>query len=65
MFVGQLAAPCAEGLGGGAAQILLDVVEAWQAAGSPHQSGFGITVTRESQRVWLGTPDGPGWDLPV
>ncbi|GGP16827.1 ATP-grasp peptide maturase system methyltransferase [Nonomuraea glycinis] len=36
----------------------------WQEAGSPHQSGFGLTVTRESQRVWLGEPDGPRWELP-
>ncbi|MEU9128408.1 ATP-grasp peptide maturase system methyltransferase [Kitasatospora sp. NPDC048540] len=40
-------------------------VEAWQAAGKPHQDGFGITVSEERQRVWLGTADGPGWDLPI
>ncbi|MCX4747257.1 ATP-grasp peptide maturase system methyltransferase [Kitasatospora sp. NBC_01287] len=40
-------------------------IEAWQAAGSPHQEGFGITVTENGQRVWIGDEDGPGWDLPV
>ncbi|MFH9420063.1 ATP-grasp peptide maturase system methyltransferase [Streptomyces sp. NPDC017529] len=48
---------------------LWDLVEAaiasWQAAGAPHQSGFGITVTPDCQRVWLGDPEGPGWRLPV
>ncbi|MEV6981183.1 ATP-grasp peptide maturase system methyltransferase [Sphaerisporangium sp. NPDC051017] len=48
---------------------LWDAVEqsilTWQAAGSPHQSAFGLTVTREDQRVWLGAPDGPSWRLPV
>jgi methyltransferase of ATP-grasp peptide maturase system len=42
-----------------------EAVEVWQKAGSPHPSGFGLTVTPESQRVWLGTPDGPSWLLPV
>lgn len=37
----------------------------WQDAGSPHQSGFGLTVTPEKQRVWLGDPDGPWWELPA
>ncbi|MEU3563278.1 ATP-grasp peptide maturase system methyltransferase [Kitasatospora sp. NPDC006786] len=40
-------------------------VQCWQAAGEPHQDGFGITVSAAAQRVWLGTEDGPGWDLPV
>lgn len=40
-------------------------VETWQAAGEPHQDRFGITVSAAGQRVWLGTEDGPGWDLPV
>ncbi|MEV7011706.1 ATP-grasp peptide maturase system methyltransferase [Streptosporangium sp. NPDC051022] len=42
-----------------------DAVLAWQGAGSPHQSGFGLTVTRDRQYVWLGDPEGPSWDLPV
>ncbi|MEV4246068.1 hypothetical protein AB0J63_21960 [Streptosporangium canum] len=37
----------------------------WQAAGSPHQSAYGLTVTGERQYVWLGESDGPSWDLPV
>ncbi|PVC91662.1 ATP-grasp peptide maturase system methyltransferase [Streptomyces sp. CS014] len=48
---------------------LWDRVEAavrlWQAAGEPHQEGFDITVSAARQRVWIGTEDGPGWDLPV
>ncbi|MEV0618659.1 ATP-grasp peptide maturase system methyltransferase [Nonomuraea sp. NPDC050404] len=42
-----------------------DAVLTWLAAGAPDQSGFGLTVTREEQRVWLGNPDGPFWNLPV
>ncbi|MFF5720072.1 ATP-grasp peptide maturase system methyltransferase [Streptomyces buecherae] len=37
----------------------------WQAAGEPHQEGFGITISPAGQRVWLGTEHGPGWDLPI
>jgi hypothetical protein len=48
---------------------LWDAVEqaiaTWQEAGRPHQSGFGLTVTAESQWVWLGEPDGPCWNLPA
>ncbi|MEV7283724.1 ATP-grasp peptide maturase system methyltransferase [Streptomyces sp. NPDC093252] len=40
-------------------------VRRWQDAGEPHQEGFGITVSTVGQRVWLGTEDGPGWDLPI
>lgn len=40
-------------------------VQRWQAADEPHQEGFGITVSAIGQRVWLGTEDGPGWDLPI
>lgn len=40
-------------------------VQCWQDAGEPHQEGFGITVSAAGQRVWLGTEDGPGWDLPI
>ncbi|MEU0484823.1 ATP-grasp peptide maturase system methyltransferase [Streptosporangium sp. NPDC006013] len=42
-----------------------DAVLLWQAAGSPHQSAYGLTVSGDRQRVWLGDPGGPGWDLPV
>lgn len=40
-------------------------VETWHAAGHPHQSGFGLTVTPEDQRIWLGEPDGTSWTLPT
>ncbi|MFF0574954.1 ATP-grasp peptide maturase system methyltransferase [Streptosporangium saharense] len=40
------------------------VLEVWDRAGRPHQSGFGLTVTPDRQYVWLGVPDGPRWDLP-
>ncbi|MFE6163857.1 ATP-grasp peptide maturase system methyltransferase [Streptomyces sp. NPDC056486] len=42
-----------------------DAVTVWQAAGSPHVSEFGLTITAHTQRVWLGAPDGPSWNLPV
>ncbi|WP_307827812.1 ATP-grasp peptide maturase system methyltransferase [Planomonospora sp. ID82291] len=42
-----------------------DAIVTWRAAGSPHQSGFGLTVTPDRQFVWLGEPDGPCWDLPA
>ncbi|GAA1984104.1 ATP-grasp peptide maturase system methyltransferase [Kitasatospora viridis] len=40
-------------------------VQRWQDANEPHQEQFGITVSTARQRVWLGTEDGPGWDLPI
>ncbi|MGN5634223.1 ATP-grasp peptide maturase system methyltransferase [Streptomyces sp. AC154] len=42
-----------------------DAVALWQAHGSPRLSEFGMTITPRAQRVWLGSPDGPGWTLPV
>ncbi|GAA2141697.1 ATP-grasp peptide maturase system methyltransferase [Kitasatospora kazusensis] len=42
-----------------------NAVQAWQHAGSPHQEGFGVTITDWAQRVWIGNEDGPGWDLPI
>ncbi|MBT2228978.1 ATP-grasp peptide maturase system methyltransferase [Nonomuraea sp. NEAU-A123] len=42
-----------------------DAIEIWQGAGSPHQSGFGLTATPSWQRVWLGDIDGPSWNLPA
>lgn len=41
------------------------VIELWRGAGSPHQSGFGLTATPERQWVWLGEPNGPSWTLPA
>ncbi|MFF2660291.1 hypothetical protein ACFVUH_23415 [Kitasatospora sp. NPDC058032] len=40
-------------------------VQRRQSADEPHQDRFGITVSAAGQRVWLGTEDGPGWDLPI
>lgn len=40
-------------------------IRLWQAAGEPHQEGFGITVSAAGQRVWIGSEDGTGWDLPM
>ncbi|MFD3917464.1 ATP-grasp peptide maturase system methyltransferase [Streptomyces sp. NPDC058595] len=42
-----------------------DSVALWRSHGSPHLSEFGITITPDAQRVWLGTSDGPSWALPV
>ncbi|MER7045118.1 ATP-grasp peptide maturase system methyltransferase [Streptomyces jumonjinensis] len=42
-----------------------DAIAVWQGHGSPHLSEFGVTITPDAQRVWLGAPDGPGWALPV
>ncbi|MFE4958320.1 hypothetical protein ACFRCW_30805, partial [Streptomyces sp. NPDC056653] len=37
----------------------------WHTAGAPGPSEFGVSVTAGSQRVWLGTPSGPSWSLPI
>jgi len=42
-----------------------DAILLWLDAGSPHQSAFGLTATRDRQYVWLGEPGGPSWDLPA
>ncbi|MFI0810108.1 ATP-grasp peptide maturase system methyltransferase [Streptomyces echinatus] len=43
-----------------------DALTIWQHEGSPTLSGFGMTVEQDgTQRVWIGSPDGPAWDLPV
>ncbi|MEU3779021.1 ATP-grasp peptide maturase system methyltransferase [Streptomyces sp900129855] len=43
-----------------------DAIAVWQAAGSPPQSDFGMTVDIDgTQRVWAGDPGGPSWRLPV
>jgi methyltransferase of ATP-grasp peptide maturase system len=48
---------------------LWDQVEAalaqWQQAGAPPLTGFGMTATPFEQTVWIGSPAGPGWRLPV
>ncbi|MFD4397184.1 ATP-grasp peptide maturase system methyltransferase [Kitasatospora sp. NPDC058478] len=40
-------------------------IQQWQRHGAPHQDRFGITIDGAGQRVWLGTEDGPTWNLPV
>ncbi|MFD7596336.1 ATP-grasp peptide maturase system methyltransferase [Kitasatospora sp. NPDC059812] len=40
-------------------------IRAWQQHGAPHQEGFGITVDGDGQRVWIGTEEGPTWNLPI
>ncbi|MEU6719061.1 ATP-grasp peptide maturase system methyltransferase [Nonomuraea sp. NPDC046802] len=42
-----------------------DAIDTWQDGGRPHPTGFGITVTKDGQRVWLGDPGGPSWILPA
>jgi protein-L-isoaspartate O-methyltransferase len=43
-----------------------DALTVWLDAGSPRHSDLGLTVDPDgTQRVWLGTPDGRSWNLPV
>ncbi|WBB63717.1 ATP-grasp peptide maturase system methyltransferase [Streptomyces sp. WMMC500] len=42
-----------------------DSVATWRSHGSPFLSEFGMTITPDAQRVWLGAPNGPSWALPV
>ncbi|WP_424213420.1 ATP-grasp peptide maturase system methyltransferase [Streptomyces sp. BI20] len=42
-----------------------DAVTIWQDQGAPHLSEFGLTITPQAQRVWLGIPGGPSWNLPI
>ncbi|MCF3106206.1 ATP-grasp peptide maturase system methyltransferase [Streptomyces roseoverticillatus] len=42
-----------------------EAIDTWRKAGEPPQDEFGLTVTPGHQRVWLGSPDGPDWDLPA
>jgi methyltransferase of ATP-grasp peptide maturase system len=37
----------------------------WKEAGAPDQSAFGMSVTDDTQTVWLGEPSGPSWHLPA
>ncbi|MEV6329607.1 ATP-grasp peptide maturase system methyltransferase [Streptomyces sp. NPDC051909] len=43
---------------------LEEAISLWHAADSPPPTGFGVSVTPDDQRVWLGSPDGPSWTLP-
>ncbi|MET8976201.1 ATP-grasp peptide maturase system methyltransferase [Streptomyces sp. NPDC004539] len=40
-------------------------LHAWQREGGPDLAGFGMTATPWEQVVWIGSPDGPNWRLPV
>ncbi|NJQ01228.1 ATP-grasp peptide maturase system methyltransferase [Streptomyces zingiberis] len=42
-----------------------DALRTWQEAGAPDLTGFGMTATPWEQTVWIGSPEGPGWRLPV
>ncbi|MEF9907662.1 hypothetical protein V4Y04_32235 [Streptomyces sp. P9-A2] len=42
-----------------------EALDAWQKAGAPDQTAFGMTVTEWDQTVWLGDPAGPCWRLPT
>jgi hypothetical protein len=42
-----------------------DALTTWKEAGAPGQSAFGMTVTDDTQTVWLGEPSGPSWQLPA
>nr|WP_202447430.1 ATP-grasp peptide maturase system methyltransferase [Streptomyces sp. SID5468] len=37
----------------------------WQDAGAPALTEFGMTATPFDQKVWIGSPRGPSWRLPV
>lgn len=41
-----------------------EAISTWRDVGAPPQTEFGLTITPSRQRVWLGSPEGPGWDLP-
>ncbi|GAA2639502.1 hypothetical protein GCM10009863_65640 [Streptomyces axinellae] len=42
-----------------------DALMTWQRHGAPGLTEFGMTVTFESQAVWLGHPHGPSCPLPA
>ncbi len=42
-----------------------DALLEWQRAGAADLTEFGMTATPESQTVWIGSPRGPSWQLPV
>ncbi len=37
----------------------------WIDAGAPDLTGFGMSATPFEQRVWIGSPSGPSWPLPL
>ncbi|MCK1796878.1 ATP-grasp peptide maturase system methyltransferase [Streptomyces sp. XM4193] len=42
-----------------------EALETWQSCGAPDMTGFGMTATPWEQTVWLGSPGGPSWHLPI
>lgn len=42
-----------------------DSIATWQRNGSPFLSEFGMTITPDTQKVWLREPHGPSWALPI
>ncbi|MFJ6571958.1 ATP-grasp peptide maturase system methyltransferase [Streptomyces sp. NPDC091292] len=42
-----------------------DALAAWQKAGAPDLTEFGMTATPYEQTVWIGSPTGPNWRLPI
>lgn len=54
---------------GGARSLWDEIEEAgerWHAMGRPRPDRFGLTVTPAGRHlVWLDTPDGPSWEVPV
>ncbi|MFF9345741.1 ATP-grasp peptide maturase system methyltransferase [Streptomyces sp. NPDC014734] len=42
-----------------------DALIQWHGSGAPDLAEFGMTATAESQTVWIGSPQGPHWQLPV
>jgi methyltransferase of ATP-grasp peptide maturase system len=42
-----------------------DALTAWQKAGTPELTAFGMTATPDKQTVWIHSPTGPHWHLPL
>lgn len=42
-----------------------DALRLWRNEGAPDLTGFGMTATPFEQTVWIGSPEGPNWQLPV
>jgi methyltransferase of ATP-grasp peptide maturase system len=42
-----------------------DALLLWQGAGAPDLTAFGMTATPFEQRVWIDSPQGPSWQLPI
>lgn len=42
-----------------------EALQAWKDAGAPNLTEFGMTATPYEQTVWIGSPAGPSWRLPI